>query len=1323
MEVSDRFPMLGFAVKVDEPNVEAEVVLANDVALFSPENKTRRTAANFYSSREHGTLMVPRGDGVFVVAPEVLARFIGSEKLHFGLATGRSGNGGLKVDALPREGSPYVSLRGFTGRTLRRSFGSSRLSAPPRFEWTGDAAKPGSEGAAPTRNGNGNGHANGAANGSAAVAAPAPGGDVGYDDGFGPLPEIPARESAYRGNGHARSRGQVGYVLSGGTTARQALDWIVAKVEQVVDAVGSGVNPPVLYRLEGNSAAFISAWENVLGLTGLISSVNAFLAELPALARTADVTLSIGPALDTPLFGGGVGVVFAPDGQVALFGTGDISLSAEGLMDFVKSLKLALQAKMKLGYNNRGLDGFANLAKVASINVGAEIVGGSEIWLHSDGTGLGGAVSIGVGFALQLAAQQGQQTQRRVPATGLVFSEEDMQRARTLARHHADLFQWIPPQSIVDQMAARGFGIQRIADAVGDINLDHYQIRIDRFPDGWDGPRLLQHFIRNVNSFVDTGKTSFAPYGPSDVATLASANPIGTVFNLDIAGPDNAAVVISAAEAQYYAVTTIRTPDTGDHPVSGHRQFGYFIEGATTTFYTRGADRSTLPIPGFEWLIWTGAEGLWQSFQTKVAAWVNDNGGSATILAPFSERFNPTAMRLTWGHFDTAQGLSAADPAAATPAIVPPPLPTDPRQRANRIGGQFGPKIGEALDLGLVPKALDALLDTLDPPLVARPMSYRRPIAHAQAASRSVNWDDVQLIGQPTNLSCWAAAGAMVVGWRDQVSLSPDTIANICGRVITTGISPYDHEAFGNEIGLVGEPPQSYSIDGFYDLLTHSGPLWVGKIMGGGMGGAGHAVVVTGMYTDGGQTYVRIADPWDRVIGSPGTPGDYGARTGTGSRYIMTYEDFQNEYELRIVGDPPVKQVLHSGGVNGRVPNTGTNAAPAGYAMSAPTWSINWDGVDSIAQPTALGCWATTLAMLIGWRDQMSMSPDGIAQQCGRDIRHALPWAQRAAVAQTLGLGTVSPQCYLPEGFAALIENHGPLYVGKIMSDQVNAGHAVLVVGMYTDGANYFVRIVDPMDRPVGTPGSPGAYASPPTHATGSRYIMRYEDFQHEYEMAAAGNPAYVQILHGGVPFGRLINRATTPPSGFAMAQSRTQGNSHLRRVPATALVGPVAIAIGEVVAGLVVSNTGTDISYQVDEYKGFKRPPGVDPQAPLVEFGESTVNIDWDDGGILSAIGLKLRINWQHDGWSLGNVVITPWGFNDAVGDALFVRAQISETARPFHGVDPTQVQRYANNPGTMLKITITYRRERLVRDDVMEGKEIHLLPTGQYTESAISF
>jgi hypothetical protein len=947
MEVSDRFPMLGFSVRVDKPNVEAEIVLANDIALFDSRNKGQRRTENFYSSRENGTLMVPRGDGVFVVAPEVLARFVGSDKLYFGLATGHSDNGGLKVDALPREGSPFVSLRGFTGRSLRRNFGGSRPAPPPRFEWTGDAPRPGSESALPA----GEKVVNGA---GPATASSKQGNNGAYDDGFGPMPSIPARESAYRSTrATMASPPRMGIMLSSGTTARDALDWITRKVELAVGVVGTDVGSPTLFRLGANSGTFVQAWEAVLGVTGLFSGLNAFLAQLPELARNTGVALSIGPALDTPLFGGGVGVVFGPDGQVALFGAGDISADFSALSEFVSSLKLALQAKMKLGYNRGGIDGFASVAKAAAVNVGEEVVVGAELWLDGAGNGLGGAVSIGVGMALQLATNERgraagkmrpplpapprMQARQSARAAAMVVDLEDRQKARRYARDFIDIFQWSMPASLVNEINTRGFTVQTIDDAVGDLNLDFYKVDITRFPQGWDGSRLLQHFMRHINDFIDTDYTEFSPYSKSDEQRLASSNPLGTVFKLDMAGPDNAAVVISDVQPQYFSVTTVHTPETGDHPVSGHRMWGYAVEPDKTVFFTRAADRPTLLPQGFQQVIFLGAEKLWESLQRKMAAFINDNGGSATIVKPFSERFNPTAVREEIGRFDGASSMAAEGPAAA---IVAPALPGDQRTRASRIGGSFSGRVLEALDLGLEPKALDALLETLDPRVVAQPMDYSRkpgrigPMVRAQSATRSINWDDVELIPQPTGQTCWATAGAMIIGWRDQVSLTPETIAGIGSRSTIQGLSPHDRTAFASEIGLVTEPPQSYSAEGFYDLLASRGPLWISKIMGGNIGSSGHAVVVTGMYSEGDQHYVRIADPWDRVVGAPGTPGAYANTHGTGSRYIMRYEDFQNEYELRIVGDPPTPQILHSGGVVGRVPNTSTASAPAGYAMS-----------------------------------------------------------------------------------------------------------------------------------------------------------------------------------------------------------------------------------------------------------------------------------------------------------------------------------------------------------------------------------------------------
>ena len=171
----------------------------------------------------------------------------------------------------------------------------------------------------------------------------------------------------------------------------------------------------------------------------------------------------------------------------------------------------------------------------------------------------------------------------------------------------------------------------------------------------------------------------------------------------------------------------------------------------------------------------------------------------------------------------------------------------------------------------------------------------------------------MQAIAQPTDVSCWAAAGAMVVGWRDQISLSTERVAEICGRTTATGLDPAQVGEFAAELGLVAEPPQSYTVDGFRLLLESNGPLWVGASVPGL-----HAIVVTGLYADGPSTFVRITDPWDREVGPPGAPGPYAETHATGSRYILRWEDFVNEDEAGATDFSSVNlQILHSDG-NGR---------------------------------------------------------------------------------------------------------------------------------------------------------------------------------------------------------------------------------------------------------------------------------------------------------------------------------------------------------------------------------------------------------------------
>ncbi len=189
-----------------------------------------------------------------------------------------------------------------------------------------------------------------------------------------------------------------------------------------------------------------------------------------------------------------------------------------------------------------------------------------------------------------------------------------------------------------------------------------------------------------------------------------------------------------------------------------------------------------------------------------------------------------------------------------------------------------------------------------------RPLVYR-PQRATPLGMVSVHWDEVQLVAQSSGDNCWAAAASMVVGWRDRMSIDPALLPR-----------PADIPALARAFDLEAEPGQSYTVDGFADLLTRKGPLWVAALVPGF-----HAIVVTGIQGDGDPdtTLVYVSDPWERDPGSPGAPGPYRASPGSGSRYTLTYRNFVNEYEA-VPLDPSYHhitvQILHARETGGRAP-------------------------------------------------------------------------------------------------------------------------------------------------------------------------------------------------------------------------------------------------------------------------------------------------------------------------------------------------------------------------------------------------------------------
>ena len=85
-------------------------------------------------------------------------------------------------------------------------------------------------------------------------------------------------------------------------------------------------------------------------------------------------------------------------------------------------------------------------------------------------------------------------------------------------------------------------------------------------------------------------------------------------------------------------------------------------------------------------------------------------------------------------------------------------------------------------------------------------------------------------IQQPSNLTCWAAGGAMMASWRAATSLSIETVLDGIGGEWrgkfdrNEGLTATQLRAFLAALNLVEEGPQSYTPEGLARLLANDGP-------------------------------------------------------------------------------------------------------------------------------------------------------------------------------------------------------------------------------------------------------------------------------------------------------------------------------------------------------------------------------------------------------------------------------------------------------------------------------------------------------------------
>lgn len=366
---------------------------------------------------------------------------------------------------------------------------------------------------------------------------------------------------------------------------------------------------------------------------------------------------------------------------------------------------------------------------------------------------------------------------------------------------------------------------------------------------------------------------------------------------------------------------------------------------------------------------------------------------------------------------------------------------------------------------------------------------------------------DFWVMAQPSGMSCWATTYTMLKSWREQRQLTiPEALATVGQRWVdvfeaNTGLSGSDKPLFLASAGLAAEPPQSFAIPTWESMLRQYGPIWITTDERPGMPGGIHARIVTGIYGDGTAegTFFKIVDP------------------AGGRRYEESIAVFIPKYEeeVRATGNLRI-QVVHwqrdavsqqqslafgrarqitraFQGQNLPVPPPAVKASGLDYAgaLAAHQQARALSAIDTrynvqlVPQQTGFSCWAAGFAMIVGWRDQMSIDPSEIARATGywQQYQQGLN-AEDVTVMNTWGLVPAPLQTYTVEGFEDLLKNYGPLWVASAEPGP----HIRVVTGMKGDGTpdGTLVYINDPWEQ--------GMTAFQPNNR-GAQYTETYRQF------------------------------------------------------------------------------------------------------------------------------------------------------------------------------------------------------------------------------------
>ena len=926
--IDDRFSVLGFTVRTESPLFE--VAVATDPNLFKPENRSRRARANFYSSRAQGVTRARRGEAVYLVPPDVLGNFVGQPRLYFGLATYRENSRGTPdyVQA-PSDSSMYVGMRQLTERGLRRSV-SPQISSSygqvtgrdPSLEWGGDAGAAATT--APVSSANRAASPSPAVSGSAKTAAPATAATpavavaANYDDGFGAFPE---NEPLV----HAQDLLLKDY--NGGLAEQlrffgESVQWFAGVSDTRVFphcAICQVFDPAQGPEAEHGTAFYIGR--------------NLLLTAAHVVAGKSSLIIAPGKN------GQGVDATHEPYGRFTVSSAN-------------------WRAHERYVASSRDFD-------FAIIKTSTPAPGGR--WFN-------------------LLEELRQSRPEGVAVCGY-----------SVRSRQSDVLSRLVSRTIdTRKQHLHGGAVRTVAD-------DTFSYDIQTLPGNSGSPVYWIEASTPPRAHLVGVHVAGADDVTNQGCRLTDAKITWIRARAAEWGQSNALEVEDSALEEALAIPL--DPGAGGRSIgTSALQAGDIIVSTTRHFVSRAIRLGTLS-PVSHVMLYAGGGNVIEAIgsgvrETTLASAIDESILAVAYRHPQLDAAHAAAV-LAYARTRIGNAYNYAGVAYQGYRILN-PLPA---AVIDAIGRRLGVEVGQAGAVYCSELVLESF-ERAGVPLASRPaqstpdqvvqiarshLSYvghlkaedvplgiqlgladalGTPVSTAQGAAFSVHWSDVPLYAQSSPASCWAAAAAMIVSWRDQVSISDQSIAAHVPvfDAYKRGLFPAERRPLADAWNLLPEPPASYTIVAWCQMLSSFGPIYLD--MNWSPGSGGHARVLVGMTSagaaDGSDTFMYLHDPW------PSSPG----------RIKLSFAEFLRLYEGRVgnSGGQLQYQILHAGGV----PSGRRSVTAAPFALSLAC-DLEPAAVLVEAQPEALAF------------AQAAQQPDVAAPAPAPEVQQPVSEAQQAA--------------------------------------------------------------------------------------------------------------------------------------------------------------------------------------------------------------------------------------------------------------------------------------------------------------------------------------